>query len=65
MVKAERGGKSAREHMTSEELGHMYTLQNVQVQALRKRESQGYKEVLGVVDEVADKFEAFLKDVLS
>lgn len=60
IIKAQRGGKSARENATSEELSRLAVLQEMQCCGLKKVNAQGHYEISGVVQSAADEFQAML-----
>jgi hypothetical protein len=62
IIKAERGGKSAREYATSEELSRLAVLQEMQCCGLRKVDARGYSEISAVVQNAADKFQLMLQE---
>lgn len=62
MIKAERGGKTAREHATSEELSRLAVLQELQCCGLRKENAQGHSEISTVVQSAAAKFQSMLEE---
>jgi hypothetical protein len=62
IIKAKRGGKTAREHATSEELSRLAVLQELQCCGLRKQNAQGHSEISGVVQLAADKFQSMLEE---
>jgi hypothetical protein len=61
IIKAERGGKTARDHATPEELGRLMVLQELQCCGLRKDNAQGHSEISKVVQSAADEFQAMLE----
>jgi hypothetical protein len=62
VIKAERGGKTARVHATSEELSRLAVLQELQCCGLRKKDAQGHSEISGVVQLAADRFQSMLEE---
>lgn len=62
IIKAERGGKTAREHATSEELSRLAVLQEMQCCGLKKVDARGHSEISAVVQNAADKFQAMLQE---
>lgn len=62
IVKAKRGGKTAREHATSEELSRLAVLQELQCCGLRKENAQGHSEISTVVQSAAAKFQSMLEE---
>jgi hypothetical protein len=61
IIKAERGGKSAREHATSEELSRLAVLQEMQCCGLKKVDARGHSEISAVVQNAADEFQKMLE----
>ena len=61
LIKAERGGKTARENATSDELMHLYVLQGIQVDGLQKFKAEGHSEISKIIQDVATDFEQLLK----
>jgi hypothetical protein len=61
IIKAERGGKTARDHATPEELGRLMVLQEMQCCGLKKADAQGHSEISSVVQLAADDFQAMLE----
>jgi hypothetical protein len=62
VIKAERGGKTAREHATAEELSRLAVLQEMQYCGLKKVDAKGHSEISAVVQSAADKFQAMLQE---
>lgn len=62
IIKAQRGGKTAREYATSEELSRLAVLQEMQFCGLRKVDAQGHSEISAVAQNAADKFQAMLEE---
>lgn len=60
LIKAERGGKTARENATSDELMHLYVLQSIQQKGLQNRDAKGHSEISRTIQEVADDFQNLL-----
>lgn len=56
IIKAERGGDTARTHATSDELMHLYVLQGIQEKGLKKFDAKGHVEISKVITDVADDF---------
>lgn len=61
VIKAERGGKTAREHATSEELSRLAVLQELQCCGLRKADARGHSEISNVIQLAANDFQAMLE----
>lgn len=61
IIKAERGGKTAREHATSEELSRLAVLQELQCCGLRKTDARGHSEISKVIQLAADDFQSMLE----
>ncbi|MGL5065732.1 MAG: hypothetical protein ACRC62_37660 [Microcoleus sp.] len=61
IIKARRGGKTAREHATSEELSRLAVLQEAQCAGLKKVDARGHSEISGVIQNAADEFQLFLE----
>jgi hypothetical protein len=61
VIKAERGGDTARIHATPEELGRLMVLQEMQCSGLRKENAQGHSEISKIVQLAADDFQAMLE----
>ena len=61
IIKAERGGKTAREKATSEELSRLAVLQEAQCSALKKENARGHSEISRITQNAADEFQAFLE----
>ncbi|MGL4351628.1 MAG: hypothetical protein ACRCT2_13905 [Plesiomonas shigelloides] len=61
IIKAERSGKTAREYATSEELGRLMVLQELQCCGLRKVDAKGHSEISNVVQSAANDFQAMLE----
>lgn len=61
IIKAERGGKTAREHATSEELSRLAVLQELQCCGLRKADARGHSEISNVIQLAANDFQAMLE----
>lgn len=61
-IKAQRGGKSAREHATSEELSRLAVLQEMQCCGLQKNNAQGHSEISAIVQNAADRFHSMLEE---
>ena len=61
VIKAERGGKTAREHATSEELSRLAVLQELQYCGLRKADARGHSEISNVIQLAANDFQAMLE----
>lgn len=61
IIKAQRGGKTAREHATSEELSRLAVLQEMQCSGLKKEKAQGHSEISRVVACAADDFQSMLE----
>jgi hypothetical protein len=62
IIKAKRGGKTAREHATSEELSRLAVLQEMQCCGLKKVDARGHSEISTVVQSAADKFQSMLEE---
>jgi hypothetical protein len=61
VIKAERGGATARTHATPEELGRLMVLQEMQCSGLRKQDARGHSEISTVVQLAANDFQAMLE----
>lgn len=61
IIKAERGGKTAREKATAEELSRLAVLQEMQCCGLRKVDARGHSEISAVVQGAADEFQLMLQ----
>jgi hypothetical protein len=61
VIKAERGGKTAREHATSEELSRLAVLQELQCCGLKKADARGHSEISSVIQLAANDFQAMLE----
>jgi hypothetical protein len=61
IIRAERGGKTAREKATSEELSRLAVLQEMQCCGLRKANAKGHTEISSVVQLAANDFQAMLE----
>lgn len=61
IIKAERGGKTAREHATSEELSRLAVLQELQCCGLRKADARGHSEISSVIQLAANDFQVMLE----
>lgn len=61
VIKAQRGGKTARENATSEELSRLAVLQEIQCSGLRKTGARGHSEISNVIQLAANDFQAMLE----
>lgn len=61
IIKAERGGKTAREHATSEELSRLAVLQELQCCGLKKVDARGHSEISNVIQLAANDFQLMLE----
>ncbi len=61
IIKAQRGGKTAREKATSEELSRLAVLQEMQCCGLKKENASGHTEISNVVQLAANEFQALLE----
>jgi hypothetical protein len=61
IIKAQRGGKTAREKATAEELSRLAVLQEMQCCGLRKANAKGHTEISNVVQLAANDFQAMLE----
>jgi len=61
VIKAQRGGKTARVHATETELVHLATLQNIQCAGLKKADARGHAEIAEVITLAANDFQAMLE----
>lgn len=61
IIKAKRGGKTAREHATAEELSRLAVLQEAQCAGLRKQDAQGHSDISRITQNAADEFQQFLE----
>lgn len=62
LIKAERGGKTAREHATSSELIRLQMLQDLQHGGIVKKDAQGHAAMLQVASDAASKFGALIAE---
>lgn len=60
LIKAERGGKTARENATVKELGYLQVLQDIQANGLQKFNADGHSEISKVIQDVASDFEQLM-----
>jgi len=62
LIKAERGGKTARTHATPMELTRLAVLQDLQVGGVRKRNARGHTQITQVILDAANRFKELLDE---